>query len=1018
MASHPPRWGMPPRRSRGVVLTAVLVAVLGLVGLAPPALASGCARSTMYVSAHEDDSFLFMSPDLLDDVRAGSCVQTVFVTAGDANRDASYWSGREDGAKAAYASMAGAADQWQDTTQSVAGHQVRVSRLAADPDISLVFLRLPEGASLTGDGGSTYGYQSIKKLWYGTLAQVSTVDGAATYTRQGLIDTLQALMAAAQPSRIGTHDVVGSPGDPDNVDHYVTAYFTQAAHAQYPVPHTLVSYLGYASQTLPVNVSGADYSAKSAAFYAYTPHDPLICQSQAACAARPESAWLARQYVVSSDEVPAPAPQALVDVARSATATASSSDGAQTPDRAIDGVVGGYPEAPLNEWSSKRGTAGTWFQLSWSSSQALTRVVLHDRPNPADQVTAGLLQFSDGSQVAVSSLPNDGSGATVSFSSRDVSWVRFTVTSTSATTQNVGLAEVEALAVSSGGGGGATPPVADAGADQSVASGAAVSVDGSASTPGTGGALTYTWSQVSGPAVALTGTGPVASFTAPQGPTTVVLQVGVANAAGSATDRVSVDVAAPTGGGTPPVNVARTATATASSSDGEQTPDKAIDGVADGYPTAPLNEWSSKKGKTGTWIQLSWPGPQTLTRVVLDDRPNTTDQVRGGTLQFSDGSQVAVGELPNDGSPLEVTFPSRSVTSVRFLVTSVLSGTRNVGLAEFEAWTPGSTSGGGPTPPVADAGPDRSVDSGAVVSVDGSASSAGSGGALAFSWSQVSGPSVVLSGSGAVRSFSAPVGPASVVLELSVSNGAGSATDRVTISVAAAPVTPPVADAGPDRSVDSGAVVSVDGSASSAGSGGALAFSWSQVSGPSVVLSGSGAVRSFSAPVGPASVVLELSVSNGAGSATDRVTISVAAPSTGPVNLARSATATASSEDGDQTAARAIDGVSAGYPDSPLNEWSSLRGMVGTWLQLDWSAPQTVSRVVLHDRPNPTDQVRAGVLQFSDGSQVAVGSLPNDGSGLTVTFPARSVTSVRFVVTKVWSGTRNVGLAELEVWGS
>ncbi len=37
----------------------------------------------MAVVAHQDDSLLFLSPDLLHDIQAGDCVTTVYVTAGD-----------------------------------------------------------------------------------------------------------------------------------------------------------------------------------------------------------------------------------------------------------------------------------------------------------------------------------------------------------------------------------------------------------------------------------------------------------------------------------------------------------------------------------------------------------------------------------------------------------------------------------------------------------------------------------------------------------------------------------------------------------------------------------------------------------------------------------------------------------------------------------------------------------------------------------------------------------------------
>ena len=41
-----------------------------------------------------------------------------------------------------------------------------------------------------------------------------------------------------------------------------------------------------------------------------------------------------------------------------------------------------------------------------------------------------------------------------------------------------------------------------------------------------------------------------------------------------------------------------------------------------------------------------------------------------------------------------------------------------------------------------------------------------------------------------------------------------------------------------------------------------------------------------------------------------------------------------------------------------------------------------MDRIVLHDRPNLTDNVRSGTLLFSDWTSVPVGALPNDGSGL------------------------------------
>ena len=57
-----------------------------------------------------------------------------------------------------------------------------------------------------------------------------------------------------------------------------------------------------------------------------------------------------------------------------------------------------------------------------------------------------------------------------------------------------------------------------------------------------------------------------------------------------------------------------------------------------------------------------------------------------------------------------------------------------------------------------------------------------------------------------------------------------------------------------------------------------------------------------------------------------------------------------------------------------------------------------------------------GTLEFSDGSSVPVPELPNNGSGLTIMFPVRTVTSVRLEITSVSATTTEVGLAEFEAW--
>jgi hypothetical protein len=119
-----------------------------------------------------------------------------------------------------------------------------------------------------------------------------------------------------------------------------------------------------------------------------------------------------------------------------------------------------------------------------------------------------------------------------------------------------------------------------------------------------------------------------------------------------------------------------------------------------------------------------------------------------------------------------------------------------------------------------------------------------------------------------------------------------------------------------------------------------------------------------------------------------------------------------------QLAVKAVDGVADGYPGDYSHEWATAGGGVGSWLQLAWGGSQVLDHVILHDRPNLDDQVTGGTLTFSDGSSVSVGALPNDGSGLQVSFSPRATTSLRFTVTAARSSTINVGLSELEAWRS
>ena len=151
-------------------------------------------------------------------------------------------------------------------------------------------------------------------------------------------------------------------------------------------------------------------------------------------------------------------------------------------------------------------------------------------------------------------------------------------------------------------------------------------------------------------------------------------------------------------------------------------------------------------------------------------------------------------------------------------------------------------------------------------------------------------------------------------------------------------------------------------------------------------------------------------------SSASSVTITVSDP--GGTDVALNASVSASSQTSQQPATAAVDGIVSGYPDNSSAEWSTNGGGAGSWLKLTWTSPVTLSEIILHDRPNTNDQITSGTLTFSNGTQIPVGALPNDGSGLTVNVPNITTTTLTLTVNSVSPSTQNVGLAELEAWGT
>ena len=412
--------------------------VFGFAGPAsaavPPCPGTGGAQQ---IVAHTDDDLIFISPDFMRDIQAKRCVQTIYVTAGEAGEGQSYWGGLEDGIRSSYAMMAGVANAWTASDAGVPERALTVYTLNAAPNVSVVFLRLPDGFP-NGNGSSRYNGQSILKLWDGRISTIRPVDGSATYTKAQLQSVLNRFVANFKPTTFRTQDWTGNFTTPyDHSDHWAAAKFGQLATRAYTGPHTSSAYDAYVIDEYAQNVTGAELTSKVNTFRRFAEFDEYLCGN--ICPDTPYSDWLKRQYITAIEWTG--------NAAKSAGTTVSASSqkaSAQGPEKARDGYAWGTPMDANREWVTNGGKAGSWIQYNFSPARTINAATLFDRPLPGDQVTGGNLTFSDGSTVPVPALPNNGSGLTVNFPAKTVSSVRFTISSVSGTTTNVGLAEFEA----------------------------------------------------------------------------------------------------------------------------------------------------------------------------------------------------------------------------------------------------------------------------------------------------------------------------------------------------------------------------------------------------------------------------------------------------------------------------------------------------------------------------------------------------------------------------------------------
>lgn len=260
--------------------------------------------TVMNIVAHEDDDLLFLSPDLLHSVKAGGCVRTIYLTAGDGGFGSFYWTSRQQGSEAAYSSMLGTKDPWVHQVIKLGnGRYITIANPRGNPRISLVYFNLPDG-NLTGDGFSKSGNVSLSKLRDGKIASLTSVDGQSKFTTDQLTSSLSDLMHEFQPAELRTQTDSEAIEFTDHSDHVATRWFADKSRNIYEtrqyngaikIPTTY--YLGYPGREQPSNVADEDLLQKELAFLTYAQFDGGVCRSKEQCESTPTyAAYLPRQY--------------------------------------------------------------------------------------------------------------------------------------------------------------------------------------------------------------------------------------------------------------------------------------------------------------------------------------------------------------------------------------------------------------------------------------------------------------------------------------------------------------------------------------------------------------------------------------------------------------------------------------------------------------------------------------------------------------------------------------------------
>jgi len=426
---------------------------------------------------------------------------------------------------------------------------------------------------------------------------------------------------------------------------------------------------------------------------------------------------------------------------------------------------------------------------------------------------------------------------------------------------------------------GIQPPVANAGADQTITlPTSSVTISGSGSSASSGSIVSYVWAEKSGPSTV--------SLTNAVQNTLNNLQAGVYvftllvtdNNAATGKDSVIITV-------NPAANQAPIANAGSGINLTLPTNSVSLDGTKSSDPDGSISTYN--------WTRVSGPSNP------------TTSATNAATLSLSG---LVVGQYT-----YQLTVTDNKGASASAQVKIIVSSATNVA-------------------PVANAGPNQSITAPAnVANLNGTASTDSDGSITAFSWVTISGPgSVTINNSNTATPSVVGLQAGGYVFELTVTDNRGATSkDQISVTVLPAAILPnqlPVANAGNDQTIIlPTTTASLDGRSSFDPDGTITGYGWKQISGPSAstITPGNKSTTTVS-KLSAGQYIFELTVTDNNGKTTaDRITVQVNAGA-GKLNLPPVAVAGISDTIVWPTNSYTLDATQSMDPDGTINSYQWL----------------------------------------------------------------------------------------------